>query len=170
MAYRSVHHAPSSLLAHLPAHNPPRLRFFLCHLPHALSHPQGRSARHAAAAKRLAPEYLTGSEIGPAIKRTRIGALGGSRPGMAMGMGSCDDGPYDPSTRPGGAHAGAQLLPPPPAPPGCGPQVRGWRLLGNEAGPAADQVCPFRRSGCTCNIYLSLTFRGAASETIRWCV
>lgn len=142
VAYRSEHHVPSS-----DAHNcrpQPTAFLLLPHLPHAPPRTQGRSARHAAA-KRLPHEYLTGSDIGPAVKRTRTGPSGGSRPmGTAMGMGSCDDGPYDPSTRPGGANVGAQLLPPPPVPPGCGPQVRGWRLLGNEAGPAADQVCPLR--------------------------
>ncbi|EFJ42307.1 hypothetical protein VOLCADRAFT_97713 [Volvox carteri f. nagariensis] len=89
---------------------------------------QDRSTRHAAAVKRLPPEYLTGSEIGPLLKRSRTrpsGAASVAGPGGGGGEG------WSPA-----ADELAALYDIAAAV----PQVRGWRFLGSSADPISDQV------------------------------
>ncbi|GFR52558.1 hypothetical protein Agub_g15146 [Astrephomene gubernaculifera] len=89
--------------------------------------PMDRSMRHAAAAKRLPPEYSTGEDIGPVVKRART--RGGGADAAVNGGGARGGG--------GGGGLSAEEL---AAIYDTTPQIRGWRFLGPSAGPASDQV------------------------------
>ncbi|GLI61228.1 hypothetical protein VaNZ11_003524, partial [Volvox africanus] len=90
---------------------------------------QERSTRHAAAVKRLPPEYLTGAEIGPLLKRARTRPSGPVSAGGGSGSGSWGLGGGDELAA---LYDMAAVV--------AAPQVCGWRFLGASVDPAADQV------------------------------